>query len=396
MISLRILRGAGAGKTYETRRDEFLIGRGTECDLRLPDDGAEKTLSRRHCRITRSDGRYLLTDLSANGVYVNEAPSPLGFNRQHTLDEGDRLRLAMYEMEVGFPTTVHTAPPAGNNHFRSPFADADIAPAQIDDDPLNPFASIVDARGRAVLDRPIPQFPGTDPVAAPAPLRWEEEVSMPDTEREEERKPQTATVPPSAPPADAGAAWQAFLTGAALSTDAIDAARAEEVLGMAGAICRVMVEELRRLLDARAALKQEFGLEQTDIHGAGQNNPLKTDGGTALHLQRLLLADQRLLAGDHAVRQAFGDVRWHEYASAIAMRAAMKHLLKRFDPERLEANADTSQSAIPLLRHAALWRQYGGQYRTIIDEFEHDPQSGVSNAYARAYQRALENRPHGE
>jgi pSer/pThr/pTyr-binding forkhead associated (FHA) protein len=49
-------------------RDEFVIGRGADCDLRLADDD----VSRHHCSIHSSGADPLLLDLgSANGSFLN-------------------------------------------------------------------------------------------------------------------------------------------------------------------------------------------------------------------------------------------------------------------------------------------------------------------------------------
>ncbi len=68
-------------------RDTLIVGRGTECDLQVPDP----RVSRQHCRFLRKDGELLVEDLgSRGGTRMNgraiTTPSPV--------HDGDRLELS--------------------------------------------------------------------------------------------------------------------------------------------------------------------------------------------------------------------------------------------------------------------------------------------------------------
>lgn len=65
----------------------FSIGRGTDNDLVLVDPSRE--VSKTHCRIETSDGKFVLTDLSINGVTLDGRSEPLGPGTRHTLASGD-------------------------------------------------------------------------------------------------------------------------------------------------------------------------------------------------------------------------------------------------------------------------------------------------------------------
>ncbi len=71
----RLVVGPGgameAGSTYELQTPVTLLGRGTDCDLRLVDAG----VSRHHAELRVEDGHVVLVDLgSTNGTYVNGQP----------------------------------------------------------------------------------------------------------------------------------------------------------------------------------------------------------------------------------------------------------------------------------------------------------------------------------
>lgn len=65
------LEGPNAQETRTLGRGTLSIGRAAGNDWVLPDP--ERLLSKTHCVIAATGGRYLLTDLSTNGVFVNGA-----------------------------------------------------------------------------------------------------------------------------------------------------------------------------------------------------------------------------------------------------------------------------------------------------------------------------------
>lgn len=78
-------------------KDEFVLGRSASTA-----DGAitfNKAIGRTHCKITKSGGQYLITDLSsANGTYVNKAR--LAPNQPKVINNNDIIRLANSDFQV--------------------------------------------------------------------------------------------------------------------------------------------------------------------------------------------------------------------------------------------------------------------------------------------------------
>jgi pSer/pThr/pTyr-binding forkhead associated (FHA) protein len=72
-------------RTYEISTPLIILGRGTDCDLRLVDPG----VSRHHAEIRVEDGEVVLVDLgSTNGTFVNGQPV-----RRVALTDGTRVTL---------------------------------------------------------------------------------------------------------------------------------------------------------------------------------------------------------------------------------------------------------------------------------------------------------------
>ncbi len=72
-VSLTVLKGSLSGKTYQYEsRTSVLIGRGLDCDPRLPDNEFHRTISRNHCLLDINPPAVRVRDFgSLNGTFVN-------------------------------------------------------------------------------------------------------------------------------------------------------------------------------------------------------------------------------------------------------------------------------------------------------------------------------------
>jgi hypothetical protein len=93
---LVIERGRSAGKQFPLSEEESQIGRwdadgGIFPDVDLDADDPEAKVSRRHARIMRRNGQYLIEDLgSTNGTFINRGRRLLPGDRQ-PLRDGDEI-----------------------------------------------------------------------------------------------------------------------------------------------------------------------------------------------------------------------------------------------------------------------------------------------------------------
>jgi len=80
--------GQLVGQRWTIEGDEFLIGRGSDCQIVLP----ERQVSRHHVRITHESGRYTLHDLgSRNGTHLNGNQ----IEGSTILQDGDEISIAL-------------------------------------------------------------------------------------------------------------------------------------------------------------------------------------------------------------------------------------------------------------------------------------------------------------
>lgn len=94
--------GQLAGQRWVIDTDTFIIGRGAECQIVLP----ERQVSRHHVKIIHENGRFILHDLgSKNGTHLNGKI----FEGSTQLQDGDEISIAL-AVKLVFVGTDATIP----------------------------------------------------------------------------------------------------------------------------------------------------------------------------------------------------------------------------------------------------------------------------------------------
>lgn len=156
-----------APATRRVAGGEVSIGRGEGCDWVLADPN--RHLSKHHCTIAFRSGRWMVTDQSTNGTFLDRSAEPIGRGGTVPLRDGARLALGEYEIEVRLEERAGAsgfgAQPA-NPFDDDPFAPPKPAPAPFENDPFgrDPFA--VEPPRRPVASDP---FAGLGGPGAAAP-----------------------------------------------------------------------------------------------------------------------------------------------------------------------------------------------------------------------------------
>ena len=203
------------------------------------------------------------------------------------------------------------------------------------------------------------------------------------------RPPPTAA-PQAAPDAADGALLMAFLQGVGM-TDVRPGDPAAMMRNL-GEAFRTLVAGLRGVLIARASIKSEFRIEQTMIRARG-NNPLKFSAGDDDALAALLGTGRRTdMTAAAAVADALKDIRLHELASMAAMQSAVRTLLDGLAPAKLRAQAEQGggMSVLPAQKKARAWDAYETLHARTVQALSDDFDSVFGKAFARAYERALD------
>jgi len=103
MPVLVVYEGELEGQRWIIDQERIVIGRGTDCDVVLP----ERQVSRYHAQIERENGGYLLRDLgSKNGTCVNGQAVE---DKPYLLKDGDEIQIALC-VKMGFVGADATLP----------------------------------------------------------------------------------------------------------------------------------------------------------------------------------------------------------------------------------------------------------------------------------------------
>ena len=189
------------------------------------------------------------------------------------------------------------------------------------------------------------------------------------------------------------AASAAFLKAAGIEVGSLSDVDAIELMRTAGACFREMTDGLRQVLAARSALKNELRVDRTII-GAADNNPVKFSTGLEDTLVALLRPPARgYMPGVEAVREAFHDVKAHELATMSGVQAALRAVLRRFDPTNLKQRLDqhpTLASILPGARQSRYWAAYEQLYREVASDAENSFDGLYGREFVRAYEAQVE------
>jgi FHA domain-containing protein len=267
---------------------------------------------------------------------------------------------------------------------------------------------------KAIEPPPPPPPPAPPPVAAPAPVQALAQfdditgqpirISGPESSgRPVESLPPPIDIAP-APPARRTAATPpperiatddellaAFLRGLA-STHQPPEMLTPGLMERIGSMLRSATEGTLQLLLTRQEFKREVRAEVTMI-AAQANNPLKFSPTVEVALAHLLGPGVRgFMPPEAAMRDAFNDLRAHQFGVMVGMRAALAHVIGRFEPAELEKKI-SAKSALDALfsanRKAKLWDQFVSLYGGIASEAEDDFHSLFGKAFLEAYEEQM-------
>lgn len=240
---------------------------------------------------------------------------------------------------------------------------------------------------------------GAAPAAAAAPVDAPTMISV----RPRPAATPQAAVPPSAPVAaapaaralpggDSAALIAALREGLAMPQLPLDSLT-PEFMRLLGQLVHEAARGTVDLLVARAALKREIRAEVTMIV-ARENNPLKFSPTVEVALGHLLSPPQRgFLPPERAMREAYDDLRAHQFAFVAGMRAALEGVLKRFDPAVLEGKLTQKSvlaSVLPAARKARMWDVFTELYGQISAEASDDFHELFGKEFLRAYEAHID------
>jgi len=156
----------------------------------------------------------------------------------------------------------------------------------------------------------------------------------------------------------------ALFRAAGIDPAAIDDAALESL----GEILRVVIEGVMDVLRARAEIKNQFRVAMTTLKPV-ENNPLKFSASVDDALFNLFARrNPSYQAPVDAFREAFADLKAHQFAVMAGMRSAFTALLKRFDPDELEDSFDRGlkrAAILDVINKTKYWELYREMYAEL-------------------------------
>lgn len=245
----------------------------------------------------------------------------------------------------------------------------------------DPMAAFGFGDAPAVVSAPSP---APAPAPAPAPTPTSPLSTSPAA------SPSAPAVPSS--PADAAELISALREGLGMPTLPVQSLT-PEFMKLLGQLVHESTKGTVELLVARAALKREIRAEVTMIV-AKENNPLKFSPSAEVALNHLLSPPVRgFMPAAPAMRDAYDDLRAHQFAFLAGMRAALEGVLKRFDPSVLEGKLTQKSmlsTLLPASRKARMWDVFTELYGQISAEASDDFHELFGKEFLRAYESHID------
>lgn len=288
------------------------------------------------------------------------------------------------------------APPARPQSPAPPVQQIRAAPAQPDPGSSPTLSGDALFAGIGNIQSPQPMIPRAfaEPAVAPAPPRPQAPASAP----LQPARP-VAVAQPAAPAPANDALTRAFLAGLGAPNLPLPEGMTPEMMERVGRLLREATQGTLDLLLARATTKREVRADVTMIVST-DNNPLKFSPDVIAALTHLLVPQgPGFLTPVAAMRDAYDDLRSHQFGFMAGLRAALAGVLKRFDPAVLEqrmAQKSMLDSVLPMNRRAKLWDLYIALYRDIAVEAEDDFHTLFGREFLRAYQEQVERLGQGK
>lgn len=237
---------------------------------------------------------------------------------------------------------------------------------------FDPLAGTTAPPQDSVMVASIPEV-ASQPEQAPSSTLASAEIT--DWEAPEPVVAESAPMEVDPPPAahqndDTGAAQAATLAGSALEN--------------------YLLAGLMDLLAARAEMKNEFRMERTIIRQE-ENNPLKF--APNVDVAKSLFADgagSAYLSAEQAVLEGVADIKQHQLALMIGMRAAFTQLVKTLNPSNFESGQNAGGlSKLVSSDDKRAWQAYKDFYRVRVGEADDPFDELFGRALADAYQAAI-------
>jgi type VI secretion system protein ImpI len=309
-------------------------------------------------------------------------------------------------VHAGFIDWATDIPAPNAEPAPSPAPDWPAPAARTDDFAWAPLQPPPAPAEEPVVAIPTPRRP---PASSPASASPWDESAADSVSAEASAEPSPAPIPaftppppapafpaevaaaPSAPaPISMGEFMQRFAKGAGVSPQALATQDPGAFAEQLGGLMRLIAEELKRLLAARAESKRIARSTSQTMIQAQDNNPLKFSPTVDDALQ-LIFGQPRsgYLDAKRAFDESFRDLKAHQIKTYSAMQHALKMLVEDLDPQAItEATAqDGGISGLIGSRKAKMWDAYVARWDAKTAPYENGLVDAFMIYFAECYDR---------
>ncbi|MGC3980667.1 MAG: type VI secretion system-associated FHA domain protein TagH [Steroidobacteraceae bacterium] len=399
------------------------IGRSADNDWVLPDP--ERYISSRHAEVRFEAGRWVLEDVSSNGIFVNGADLPQSQLGPCQLHDGDRLRMGDYDILVSidermdFPAESTGQIPQAQAKSQGKSRAAQRAEleelnVEIDINELlsssagepnigaaaDPFevgnaygmgAARSTARAGAPTTGNAAEKYEDIPLDTPPPrVSREAGIDWHLKTRRLENKPAERPRNPDGH-GELSAGLEAFCRGAGVDPASIGSESQAAMLTLAGQMVREVALGMMEALKARGEIKSRLDNTHTPMQ-AMDNNPFKVAASVDDAIRKLLdTQNSRYLGPVEALRESFTDLRCHQQAVVAAMHAALNGTMNRVDPGELQDRFDRSlnRGLMGAANKLKYWDMYAEFFQVLNQRNGDGLPITFAEDFAQAYQERL-------
>ncbi|UZF94133.1 type VI secretion system-associated FHA domain protein TagH [Bosea sp. NBC_00550] len=270
------------------------------------------------------------------------------------------------------------------------FAWAPMQPSPVA--PVEPIAPIPTPRRPAPSSAPAANpwdEPGIDPV--PADAATEPQLAPPRAFAPEPPfAAESAAQPAAAAPISMGEFMQRFAKGAGVSPQSLSSQDPGAFAEQLGGLMRLIAEELKGLLAARAESKRIARSTNQTMIQAQDNNPLKFSPTVDDALQ-LIFGQPRsgYLDARRAFDESFRDLKAHQIKTYSAMQHALKMLVEDLDPQAVAESTAQDGGIGGLIgsRKPKMWDAYVARWEAKTAPYENGLVDAFMIYFAECYDR---------
>jgi len=261
--------------------------------------------------------------------------------------------------------------------------------------PSAPPAGAANPWGTPSIAQPPSEARGSEPLPRPvlAPQEPAEPIPPPFAEPARPAYAPT-TAPPAAAPTPGAATPGEFVRrlaqGAGVPEDVFGKRDPGEVAEELGACLRILADNLKQLLNARAEAKRLARSSNQTLIQAAENNPLKFSP-TAEDALRLMFGTptRGYLDARRTLEQSFKDLKTHQVKTYSAMQHALRMMAEDLDPHAVQEGLESDRGLGGLIssRKARLWDAYVTRWDAMTSPHEDGLVDAFMMYFAECYDR---------